>query len=85
VLVSETMRREAVSFVEATGLWVPSESRVIVKRSQLESLETYSGTLLHETAHALSHAPDSSLAFEMELTRIIGQLAKTGLIGGFSA
>ncbi|MHA2143365.1 MAG: ATP-binding protein, partial [Candidatus Thorarchaeota archaeon] len=75
VLVSETMRREAETFAEATGLWISSEERIIVKRSQLRSLEEYGGTLLHEAAHATSRAPDVSRAFEHELTSYIGRIS----------
>jgi hypothetical protein len=73
VLISETMRLEGLE--EAIGVWEPHEGRIIIKRSQLKSLRDYAGTLLHETAHATSGAPDVSAWFEDELTRTLGVIA----------
>lgn len=72
--ISETMRRED-SGMEASGLWEPDKRRLVIKRNQLKNLESYAGTLLHETAHALSGAGDVSREFELELTNIIGQIS----------
>ncbi len=72
VKISETVRKEIGSFVGANGLWDAVNQRIIVKRSQLRSLQDYSGTLLHETAHARSGASDGSRDFEMELTALLG-------------
>lgn len=73
VKISETMRMETYAFVEAAGLWDPPN--IIIKRTQLRSLEEYAGTLLHEIAHARSGAPDISSEFEQSLTELLG---KTG-------
>ncbi len=73
--ISETMRMETYAFVEASGLWDASTGAIIIKRSQLKSLEQYAGTLLHEIAHARSGAPDISSDFEKCLTDLLG---KTG-------
>jgi hypothetical protein len=48
----------------------------VVKRDQLRSVETYAGTLLHETGHALSGAEDVSSEFEDALTGELGTIAK---------
>ena len=72
IKISETMRKEWVSFVEAEGLWEPSTGRIIIKRDQLRSIEKYAGTVLHETAHAMSGASDVSRDFEQQLTSLIG-------------
>ena len=78
IKISETMRMESYAFVEAAGLWYPPN--IIIKRTQLISLELYAGTLLHEIAHARSGAPDISSGFEQSLTDLLG---KTGShIGG---
>jgi hypothetical protein len=77
VLISETMRLEG--FQEAVGLWERSEQRIIVKRSQLNSLRDYAATLLHEAAHAISGAPDVSRPFEDELTASIGTISTKAL------
>ena len=72
VLISETMRPESYSYGEATGLWEESQKRIIVKRAQLRSLRDYSGTLLHEIAHAKSGTRDVSIEFENALTMLLG-------------
>ena len=77
VLISETMRLEGLQ--EAVGVWEPYEERIVIKRSQLRSLEDYAGTLLHEAAHATSRAPDVSQRFEDELTRALGTVSSTSL------
>jgi hypothetical protein len=77
VLISETMRLEGLE--EAVGVWEPHEGRIVIKRSQLKSLRDYAGTLLHETAHATSSAPDVSAWFEDELTRSLGTIASQSI------
>ena len=62
ILISETMRTETYAFVEAVGVW--DSPNIIIKRTQLQSLEWYAATLLHEIAHALSGAPDVSRDFD---------------------
>ena len=72
ILISETMRRES-SGMEAVGVWEPDKKRIVIKREQLDNLEKYAGTLLHETAHAKSGAGDISREFENELTNLLGK------------
>ena len=79
VKISEKMRRDFSSSVDTTGVWEPSSGRIIVKRNQLNSIESYAGTLLHEVAHATSGASDSSRQFEQELTRLMGLIYKNSL------
>lgn len=62
------------AFYTVNGLWEPLIGRISIKRDQLKSLELYSGTLLHECAHALSGADDVSRSFEMQLTNFIGKV-----------
>jgi hypothetical protein len=71
VLISETMRREDAGF-EAAGVWESDKRRIVIKRDQLRNLANYAGTLLHETAHAISHADDISREFESALTELLG-------------
>ena len=73
--LSETMRLDN-SFSESSGLW--DGTNIIIKRDQLKNLKEYAGTLLHETAHALSGASDVSREFEMELTRLLGVISSGG-------
>lgn len=79
VNISDKMRSDFSLNVDTTGVWEPSSGRIIIKRSQLKSIESYSGTLIHEIAHAKSRAPDSSRHFELELTRLSGVLCSNTL------
>jgi hypothetical protein len=64
---------------EVVGVWEPDEQRIVIKRSQLQSLAEFAGTLLHEVAHATTDAPDVSEPFERELTEFLGRTAVKGL------
>lgn len=77
VKISETMRPETGSFSEACGLWTGSE--IIVKRSELASVENYASTLLHEISHARSGKTDITIGFEQELTLLLGMVASKAL------
>ena len=66
-------------FDETVGLWISDEGRILIKRTQLQSLYKYAGTLLHECCHAISGFGDVSRDFEKELTTIIGVLASKAL------
>jgi len=74
IKISETMRPEAFSLKEASGLWEESTGRIIIKRDQLRSLKDYAGTLLHEIAHARSGASDITREFEQQLTSQFGTM-----------
>ncbi|SRR5579875_24535 len=74
ILISETMRREELGF-EAVGIWEFDKRRIVIKRDQLSNLESFAGTLLHETAHAISNANDVSREFESALTQLLGIIA----------
>jgi hypothetical protein len=79
ILISETMRLDPVGFGEASGLYEPDTGRLIIKRDQLKNLQTYAGTLLHEVAHAISGASDTSVDFELELTHLLGMVASKAI------
>jgi hypothetical protein len=72
IKISETMRPNGHLFSDAVGFWNGSE--IIIKRSELQSLERFASTLLHETAHAISSASDVSIEFENALTKLLGTL-----------
>ena len=59
-------------YQEAVGLWEEADGSIIVKRSQLQSLAKFAGTVLHELSHALSGAADVTLEFEHQLTEELG-------------
>jgi hypothetical protein len=73
------MRIAEAGYGETGGLWEPMEHLIVIKRSELRSLETYAGTLLHEVAHAVSGTPDVSAAFEDALTAETGTVATAAL------
>jgi len=79
IKISETMRKELGFFIERNGVWEESTGRIIIKRSQLKSIEDYAGTLLHEVAHAISGTTDVSREFEDELTRLLGIISSRAL------
>lgn len=66
---------ESEVYLLTLGLWNPETKTILIKRSQLSNLELYTGTLLHECAHAISCADDLSRSFEKELTNIIATLS----------
>lgn len=79
IKVSETMRSELSTGQECQGLWEPQEERIIIKRSQLESLDKFAGTLLHEVTHAQTGFSDVSREFESALTDVIGLVSEACL------
>lgn len=79
IKISEIMRKELGAFIEREGVWEESTGRIIVKRSQLKSIEEYSSTLLHEVVHAISGTTDMSREFENELTRLLGIISARAL------
>jgi hypothetical protein len=81
VRVSETMRLMEGGYQEAVGVWEPAEGQIIVKRTQLQSLAKFAGTVLHELSHALSGAPDASMEFEQQLTEELGGIASRSVTG----
>lgn len=62
---------------QTLGLWQGESGTILIARSQLRSLAAFTGTLLHERAHASSGRPDVDREFELELTRYIGSLAES--------
>jgi hypothetical protein len=75
IRISETMRLESFGYHEAAGVYEPMNELIVIKRTQLESLKSYAGTLLHEAAHALSGAGDISSEFEAALTALLGTIS----------
>jgi len=72
VQISETMR---VGLDDTAGVWDHELGVIIIKRSELASLSTFAGTLLHELAHARTGAVDATRFFESVLTEYLGTLA----------
>ena len=79
IKISQTMRRDFLSGVDAVGLWDPATGDVVIRRDQLKSVKTFAATLLHEVAHASSGAGDLSRDFEDALTVLLGAVATTAL------
>lgn len=78
VFVSKTMREEGHG-TDAGGIWEPDTGRIIIKRTKLNSVESYAGTLLHEMVHAISGTEDMTIDFENELTHMIGKISAKGI------
>jgi hypothetical protein len=74
VLVSQTMRLSAAGDM-VLGMWEPDDQRIVVRRSELATVERYAGTLLHEYTHAKSGHDDRTLEFEQALSAVLGHLA----------
>ena len=74
IKISENMIKELDNDQEATGVWDPLTKIIIIKRSELQNIKKYAGTLLHQLSHAISGDPDEGRRFETELTRILGGL-----------
>lgn len=79
IRISETMRPDFTGMLDAVGLWESGKQRIIIKRSQLRSLETFGGTLLHELAHARTGYDDVTREFEEELTVALGKVSTHAL------
>ena len=79
VRISETMR---VGLDTTNGVWDAQLGAIVVKRSQLASIPSYAGTLLHEAAHALTGAVDATRHFESVLTDYLGLTSASALGSG---
>ena len=78
VEISETMRlNEAGDPV--LGLWEPEERRIVIRRDQLSALDQFAATFLHEVGHMASGTADGTVAFEVELSRLLGLAAAAAL------
>jgi hypothetical protein len=75
ILISETMRPAVFSGGDAQGLWESPPGRIIIKRSQLATLDSFAGTLLHEVVHASTGFGDVNRDFELALTEFLGTVA----------
>lgn len=51
---------------------VCTRDKIIVRRTQLKSLQSYAGTLIHECTHAITRTSDITLEFENALTNNLG-------------
>jgi hypothetical protein len=61
------MRPDFGSNYEPVGLWQPDSRHIIIKRSELRSVATFAGALLHEM-HASTGLLDVTRDFEQALT-----------------
>lgn len=76
ILISETMR---ITNDDTGGVWDSSLGAIVIKRSQLSSIENFSATLLHETGHEQSGASDCTRPFENILTNYLGKISKKAI------
>jgi hypothetical protein len=76
VKISDSLRTDYPGAPDSYGgVWLSDKSMIVIRRDQLESIEVFAGTLLHELVHATSDAQDQSIEFENALTALIGKLA----------
>ena len=76
VKISESLRTDYPGTPDSYGgVWLGHERLIVIRRDQLQSIEMFAGTLLHELVHAIGGAHDQSIDFEIELTALIGELA----------
>lgn len=61
------------------GVWDSNLKKIIIEKSQLESIEKFAGTLAHEIIHFKTGENDITRNFENELTITIGMLLKNSL------
>ena len=79
IRISETLRAKSAIFGDAEGCW--DNGMIVLKRSVLQRVPSFAGTLLHELAHARSGAPDCNRQFEDGLSNIAGVVAGNALAG----
>jgi hypothetical protein len=79
IRISETMRPDFTKMQDAVGLWEFENGRIVIKRSQLRSLETFGGTLLHELTYARTGYDDVTREFEEGLTVALGKVSALAL------
>jgi hypothetical protein len=77
IRISETMCTSADG---TTGVWDSKLNAVVIKRTQLRSLQAFAGTLLHELAHVTTGAGDCTRFFENTLTEYLGKVAAITLL-----
>ena len=78
--ISEKIKEE--SMCDTVGVWDLNINKIVIKRSQLSSLSTLCGTLVHEIIHASTGAADVSRYFETKLTNIIGIIGEKLITSG---
>jgi len=74
IRISETMRMDFRGD-EVLGIWELGERWIVIRRDQLQDVEHYAATLLHEATHAITGADDGSFEFEHGLTLHLGKVA----------
>jgi hypothetical protein len=79
IRISETMRPDFGSNYEPVGLWQPNRRHIIIKRSELRSVATFAGALLHEMTHASTGLLDVTRDFEQALTTTLGNVSARAL------
>jgi hypothetical protein len=77
ILVSETTRESTDG---TDGAWDRNLRAIVVKRTQLRSLQTFAGTLLHEFGHAVTSTVDCTRSFENVLTQYLGRVSARALL-----
>lgn len=72
--ISSTMRKDFFGDMETLGCWDEVTCTIVLSRKTLNSIQNYSGTLMHELIHADTGFLDVTRDFETALTEKIGNL-----------
>ncbi|HJU12796.1 MAG TPA: ATP-binding protein [Candidatus Binataceae bacterium] len=75
ILISEALCPDLLNGTQTRGLWDGAMKRIIIARSQLASLSTFAGVVLHELTHARTGYADVTREFETALTDLLGRVA----------
>lgn len=75
IAISNAMRPDDYTGNDAAGLWISDEKKIIIHRNQLQRVDTFAGTFIHELIHAMTDTDDRTLEFEHELTNALGKLS----------
>lgn len=73
IQISENMQKN-YDFIPAKGVCNYADRTIIIKRSELTSVSSYTETLIHEAIHATTGYEDVSRIFESALSKTIGIL-----------
>lgn len=68
IMISELIRVTG----NADGVWDATVPAIVIKRSALSSIDSFSAVLLHEIAHAATGTQDKTREFENVLTDYLG-------------
>jgi hypothetical protein len=82
IMISEQLCPDLLNGTQTQGLWDEAQNRIIIKRSELASVCSFAGILLHEITHARTGYCDVTREFETALTALLGRVASSRIATG---